>query len=134
MKVAVLETVGSLNNIKLVDRPEPRPGAGEVLVRLRAAALNYRDLVVVDEPAHRAHEILDVNPRDELPAVTGGASESGTDEPQQRIEDPAGFRPKRNRGAKRDAAGAVRDCGQESLPRSSRSCPSKRRRCACHQD
>src|SRR6516165_4054858 len=48
MKVAVLETVGSLNNIKLVDRPEPRPGPGEVLVRLRAAALNYRDLVVVE--------------------------------------------------------------------------------------
>src|SRR5919204_4273790 len=48
MKVAVLETVGSFDNIKLVDRPEPRPGPGEVLVRLRAAALNYRDLVVVE--------------------------------------------------------------------------------------
>lgn len=45
MKVALVETVGSLDNLKLVDRPEPRPGDGQVLVRLRAATLNYRDLV-----------------------------------------------------------------------------------------
>ncbi len=45
MKVAWVETVGSLDNLKLVERPEPRPGRGEVLVRLRAASLNYRDLV-----------------------------------------------------------------------------------------
>ncbi|HXE58447.1 MAG TPA: NAD(P)-dependent alcohol dehydrogenase [Gemmatimonadales bacterium] len=31
-----------------VERPEPRPGPDEVLVRLRAAALNYRDLLVVN--------------------------------------------------------------------------------------
>jgi NADPH:quinone reductase-like Zn-dependent oxidoreductase len=30
---------------KLVDRPEPRPGPGQVLVRVRAASLNYRDLM-----------------------------------------------------------------------------------------
>jgi NADPH:quinone reductase-like Zn-dependent oxidoreductase len=29
------------------DLPDPRPGHGEVLVRIRAAALNYRDLMVV---------------------------------------------------------------------------------------
>ena len=45
MKVALVETVGSLDNLKLVDRPEPRPGEGQVLVRLRAATLNYRDLI-----------------------------------------------------------------------------------------
>lgn len=36
-------------NLKLIDQPEPTPGAGEVLVRLRAASLNYRDLIVVNE-------------------------------------------------------------------------------------
>jgi NADPH:quinone reductase-like Zn-dependent oxidoreductase len=30
-----------------VDLPEPRPGAGQVLVRVRANSLNYRDLMVV---------------------------------------------------------------------------------------
>lgn len=48
MKVALVETVGGLDRLKIVDRPEPQPGAGEVLVRLRAASLNYRDLVAID--------------------------------------------------------------------------------------
>jgi NADPH:quinone reductase-like Zn-dependent oxidoreductase len=33
--------------LKLVDRPVPQPGAGQVLVRLKAATLNYRDLLTV---------------------------------------------------------------------------------------
>ena len=37
MKVAVLEAVGSLDNIRIVERPEPKPGPRQVLVRLRAA-------------------------------------------------------------------------------------------------
>lgn len=36
-------------NLQLVEQPEPTPGPGEVLVRLRAASLNYRDLIVVNE-------------------------------------------------------------------------------------
>ena len=48
MKVAVLEAVGSLDNIRIVERPEPKPGPREVLVRMRAASLNFRDLVVVE--------------------------------------------------------------------------------------
>jgi NADPH:quinone reductase-like Zn-dependent oxidoreductase len=48
MKVAVLEKIGALDNIRIVERPEPKPGPRDVLVRLRAAALNFRDLVVVE--------------------------------------------------------------------------------------
>jgi NADPH:quinone reductase-like Zn-dependent oxidoreductase len=48
MKVAVLDAVGGLDNIRIIERPEPRPGPHEVLVRLRAAALNFRDLVVLE--------------------------------------------------------------------------------------
>ena len=33
--------------LELVERPVPRPGPGEVLVRWRAQSLNYRDLVMV---------------------------------------------------------------------------------------
>jgi NADPH:quinone reductase-like Zn-dependent oxidoreductase len=47
VKVAVVEPLG-LDNLKIIERPEPRPGAGEVLVRLRAASLNYRDLLMIN--------------------------------------------------------------------------------------
>ena len=46
MKAVVLESAG-LEGLKPVDRPVPEPGPGEVVVRLRAASLNYRDLVTV---------------------------------------------------------------------------------------
>jgi alcohol dehydrogenase len=44
MKAMVMRALGEL---ALSDRPEPAPGPGEVLVRLRAASLNYRDLLVL---------------------------------------------------------------------------------------
>lgn len=37
----------SLDGLKLVDAPEPVPAAGEVLVRVRACSLNYRDQAIV---------------------------------------------------------------------------------------
>jgi NADPH:quinone reductase-like Zn-dependent oxidoreductase len=36
-----------IDALRLVERPVPRPGPGEVLVRVRAASLNYRDLVIL---------------------------------------------------------------------------------------
>ena len=36
-----------IENVALVDREMPQPSVGEVLVRLRAASLNYRDYMVV---------------------------------------------------------------------------------------
>lgn len=35
-------------DLRCVDRDEPRPGHGQVLVRVRAASLNYRDQLVVN--------------------------------------------------------------------------------------
>lgn len=37
-----------LENLKLADKPVPRPGPSEVLVRVSAVSLNYRDKLVVD--------------------------------------------------------------------------------------
>ena len=35
-----------IENLKLVDRPEPTPRPGQVVVAVRAVALNYRDLMM----------------------------------------------------------------------------------------
>lgn len=36
----------SLDGLVLVDKPEPIPGPGEILVRMHAASLNFRDLLI----------------------------------------------------------------------------------------
>ena len=43
-----------LDAIQVVDRPDPAPGPGEVLVRMRAVSLNYRDLLMVNGMYGRA--------------------------------------------------------------------------------
>src|SRR5262245_26370334 len=39
----------SIDALKLVNRPIPKPRRGEILVRVRAATLNYRDLAILVE-------------------------------------------------------------------------------------
>jgi NADPH:quinone reductase-like Zn-dependent oxidoreductase len=57
-----------LDHLDLVDLPDPAPATGEVLVRVRAVSLNYRDLLVVKGA---------YNPRQRLPLVpcSDGAGE-----------------------------------------------------------
>ena len=45
MKVFQLDAFG-IENLNLVERDVPKPGPGEVLLRMTAAALNYRDLAL----------------------------------------------------------------------------------------
>jgi NADPH:quinone reductase-like Zn-dependent oxidoreductase len=47
MKAMVMSALGAAN-LALREVPEPAPAAGEVLVRIRAAALNFRDLLVLE--------------------------------------------------------------------------------------
>jgi len=47
MKCFELQGPDGFDALKLVDRPVPQIGAREVLVRLKAATLNYRDLLTV---------------------------------------------------------------------------------------
>jgi len=44
MRAIVLTALGDSDNLKLEQRPDPRPGPGEAVVRLHAAALNRRDV------------------------------------------------------------------------------------------
>ncbi|MFL6655478.1 MAG: NAD(P)-dependent alcohol dehydrogenase, partial [Sulfurifustis sp.] len=46
MKALEVAAPGGLENLNLVDRPDPVPGPGEVLIRMRAVSLNYRDLLM----------------------------------------------------------------------------------------
>jgi NADPH:quinone reductase-like Zn-dependent oxidoreductase len=47
MRVLEIQGAYGLDNLKVVERPDPIPGAGEVVVRMRAISLNYRDLLTV---------------------------------------------------------------------------------------
>ena len=47
MKVWQVAREWSIDGMELAERPVPEPGAGEVAVRMRAASLNYRDLLTV---------------------------------------------------------------------------------------
>jgi NADPH:quinone reductase-like Zn-dependent oxidoreductase len=48
MKAWVLEKGSeTLDHLKQVERPDPEPGPGQVLVRIRACSLNYRDQAVL---------------------------------------------------------------------------------------
>jgi NADPH:quinone reductase-like Zn-dependent oxidoreductase len=59
MKAYEVQQFG-IENLALVERDDPLPGPGEVLVRFHAASLNYRDLMVATGT---------YNPRMRMPAV-----------------------------------------------------------------
>jgi zinc-binding alcohol dehydrogenase/oxidoreductase len=44
VRAVVLRTLGHPDVLRLEDMPDPEPAAGEAIVRLRAAALNHRDV------------------------------------------------------------------------------------------
>jgi NADPH:quinone reductase-like Zn-dependent oxidoreductase len=47
MRAYAIEQFGDVKGLKIVDRAEPKIGARQVLVRMHAASLNYRDLMVL---------------------------------------------------------------------------------------
>src|SRR5437763_11106890 len=47
MKVWEIRDGFGLDKLRPAERPRPEPGPGEVLLKVRAASLNYRDLLVV---------------------------------------------------------------------------------------
>lgn len=46
MKAYQIQSDGGIDAIQQIEVSEPQPAAGEVLVRMRAASLNYRDLII----------------------------------------------------------------------------------------
>jgi NADPH:quinone reductase-like Zn-dependent oxidoreductase len=47
MKLYEISEAKGIDHLKLTERPTPKPGPGEVLLRVRAVSLNYRDLAIV---------------------------------------------------------------------------------------
>jgi len=47
MRVLEIQGAYGLDNLKIAERPDPTPGHGEVIVRMRAVSLNFRDLLTV---------------------------------------------------------------------------------------
>ena len=46
MRVFQIQDDWGMDHLQVATRPDPKPGPGQVLLRMKAAALNYRDLVV----------------------------------------------------------------------------------------
>lgn len=61
MKTLLLRKPGR-ENLTLTDRPIPEPGPGQVLVRIRAISLNYRDLLTLDGGYGSAQKQSDLIP------------------------------------------------------------------------
>ena len=62
MRAWVLDEGFGIERLRRVERPMPEPGQGQVLVRITAASLNFRDLLMVQGI---------YNPRQALPIVPG---------------------------------------------------------------
>ena len=60
MKAYEIQGAFGLDNLRVVDRPEPRPGPGQILLRVRACSLNFRDLLTIQGQ---------YNPRQPLPLI-----------------------------------------------------------------
>src|SRR3984893_6061633 len=48
MRAYQLDRIGSLDGLVLTERDIPSPGVGEVLVRVRASSLNFRDVMILN--------------------------------------------------------------------------------------
>ena len=62
MRALSVEAPWGLDEIKVVEAPDPTPGQGEVLVRMRAVSLNYRDMLMVQGVYTRAPKAAAITP------------------------------------------------------------------------
>ena len=69
MKCYIVPSPKGIDSLTLAERPDPAPGARQLLVRVRATSLNYRDLITVEGSSARAA------PKPDLIPLSDGAGE-----------------------------------------------------------
>jgi len=69
MKCYVIPAPKGIESLTLVERPEPTPGPRQILVRVRATSLNYRDLLTIEAQYARSA------PKPDLIPLSDGAGE-----------------------------------------------------------
>lgn len=69
MKCYVIPSPTGIDSLTLVERPDPTPGPRQILVRVRASSLNYRDLLTIEAKSARAA------PKPDLIPLSDGAGE-----------------------------------------------------------
>ena len=69
MKCYVIPSPKGIDSLTLAERPDPTPGPRQVLVRVRATSLNYRDLITVEGKYARSA------PKPDLIPLSDGAGE-----------------------------------------------------------
>ena len=61
MRAMEIQGAYGIDNLKLADRPVPKAGPGQVVIRMKAASLNFRDLATVSGtygPGHKLPLVL----------------------------------------------------------------------------
>jgi NADPH:quinone reductase-like Zn-dependent oxidoreductase len=77
VKALVIQGAFGLENLAFEERPQPAPGPGQVLVRVRAASLNYRDLLIARgqyNPKLKFPRVLGSDAAGEVAAVGDGVT------------------------------------------------------------
>lgn len=62
MKAMVLKTATGAEALELRELPDPQPGPGEVLVRMRASSLNFRDSLILNGGYRKQQKTEDLIP------------------------------------------------------------------------
>ena len=84
MRVVVVNEPGGVDALEVVERPDPEPGPGEVLIRVRAAGVNRADLLQRQgfyQPPPGATDVLGLECSGEVAAVGEGVSTFAVGDP-----------------------------------------------------
>lgn len=78
MKALLCETLGPAGTLVIRDLPEPKPGPDEIAIRVRAAALNFFDTLVI-QGRYQVKPPLPFSPSAECAGVVSAVGEGVTD-------------------------------------------------------
>lgn len=78
MKALLCEALGPAENLVIRDLPEPKPGPGEISIRVKAAALNFFDTLVI-QGRYQVKPPLPFSPSAECAGVISAVGDGVTD-------------------------------------------------------